>query len=192
MHDFIVVKNLVAAVILGVVFLCTNGAILTLTNTPVAVHHSNKHLSQGIPKSSGTQKQLFSMYKAANKKEEARISAVKALENPSTDTIEECSLLRFQDSECCDYPGPGCATFQLNTALHDYRDLFLNTSGVTQAAFHHIPTTGNPVKVPPRQIPACYHREVNQLIQEMLHQGIIEESSRPWDGTNCNSKKKVW
>ena len=68
MHDFIVVKNLVAPVILGVDFLCTNSLILDFTTTPVTVHHSNKHLSQGIPKSSGTQEQLFSMFEAANKK----------------------------------------------------------------------------------------------------------------------------
>ena len=147
MHDFIVVKNLVAPVILGVDFLCTNGLILDFTTTPVTVHHSNKHLSQGIPKSLGTQEQLFSMYEAANKKR-VRICAVKALEDPSTDMIEECAVPRFQDSECYDYPE--CATSQLNTVLHDYRELFRNTPGVTQAAYHHIPTTGNPVKVPPR------------------------------------------
>ena len=117
MHDFIVVKNLVAPVILGVDFLCTNGLILDFTTIPVTVHHSNKHLSQGIPKSSGTQEQLFSMCEAANKKR-ARICAVKALEDPSTDMIEECAIPRFQDSECYDYPE--CATSQLNTVLHDY------------------------------------------------------------------------
>ena len=66
MDDFIVVKNLVAPVILGVDFLCKNGLILDFTSTPVTVHHSNKHLSQDIPKSSGTQEQLFSMYETAN------------------------------------------------------------------------------------------------------------------------------
>ena len=121
MHDFIVVKNLVAPVILGVDFLCMNGLILDFTTTPVTVHHSNKHLSQGIPKSSGTQEQLFSMYEAANKKR-ARICAVKALEDPSADMIEECAVPRFQDSEYYDYPE--CATSQLNTVLHDYRELF--------------------------------------------------------------------
>ena len=62
--------------------------------------------------------------------------------------IEECAVPRFRDSKCYDYPE--CATSQLNTVLHDCQDLFRKTPGVTQAAYHHIPTTGIPVKVPPR------------------------------------------
>ena len=70
MHSFIVVKNFVAPVILGVDFLCTNGLILDLTTTPVTVYHSNKHISLGIPKLSGTQEESFLMNEAANKKKE--------------------------------------------------------------------------------------------------------------------------
>ena len=61
---------------------------------------------------------------------------------------------------------------------------------MTQAAYHHITTTGNPVKVPPRRIPAHYHQKVNQLIQDILHQGIIKESSSPWMAPAVIVRKK--
>ena len=51
---------------------------------------------------------------------------------------------------------------------------------MTSEAQHYIPTTGNPVRVPPRRIPAHYRDEVEQQMQEMLDLGIIEESSSPW------------
>ena len=57
---------------------------------------------------------------------------------------------------------------------------FQTKPGVTQAAYHYIPTTGNPIRVPPRCIPAHYREEVEQQIVVMLDKGIIEESSSPW------------
>ena len=64
--------------------------------------------------------------------------------------------------------------------VKEHYDLFQTTPGVTEAAQHFIPTTGHPVKVPPRRIPAHYRDEVEKQIEAMLEQGIIEESSSPW------------
>ena len=47
-------------------------------------------------------------------------------------------------------------------------------------AYHHIPTQGSPVHVPPRRIPAHYRETVEKQIHHMLEQGIIEESCNPW------------
>ena len=47
-------------------------------------------------------------------------------------------------------------------------------------AFHHIPTTDNPIRVPPRRIPGHYKKEIEHQIHDMLQQGIIEESCSPW------------
>jgi len=50
---------------------------------------------------------------------------------------------------------------------------------------HFIPTTGNPVKIPPRRIPGNYRVEVQQQINTMLQQGIIEPTSSPWMALRC-------
>ena len=47
-------------------------------------------------------------------------------------------------------------------------------------ACHYISTSGCPVKVPPCLIPVHYREEVQRLLNDMLNQGIIEESSSPW------------
>ena len=61
---------------------------------------------------------------------------------------------------------------------------------MTSEAQHYIPTTGNPVRVPPRRIPAHYRDKVEQQIQEMLDLGVIEESSSPWMAPAVFVKKK--
>ena len=45
---------------------------------------------------------------------------------------------------------------------------------------HFIPTTGTPVKVPPRRIPTNYRSEIENQIHIMLQEGVIEECSSPW------------
>ena len=42
------------------------------------------------------------------------------------------------------------------------------------------PTTGTPVRVPPRRIPVHFRPEVEGQLSETLQQGIIDESSSPW------------
>ena len=68
----------------------------------------------------------------------------------------------------------------LTTIVEEYRDLFRMAPGATDITCHFIPTTGNPARVPPRRIPAQYREEVQRQLEDMLDQGIIEESSSPW------------
>ena len=68
----------------------------------------------------------------------------------------------------------------MSSIIESNRDLFRTTPGSTSVAHHYIPTEGPPVRVPPRRIPAQYRSEVERQINEMLEQGIIEESSSPW------------
>jgi len=48
------------------------------------------------------------------------------------------------------------------------------------AASHYIPTTGAPVRIPPRCIPVHYKDAIHKQLSLMFEQGIIEESSSPW------------
>ena len=78
------------------------------------------------------------------------------------------------------YDAPSCAVPTLSLLLEQYKSLFRMLPGSTTVAKHFIPTSGTPVRVPPRRIPANYRLEVEKQIQTMLKEGIIEESSSPW------------
>ena len=73
---------------------------------------------------------------------------------------------------CCTplppYEYPQCPNNGLKEIVGDYRSLFRTTPGATEIACHYIPTTGTPVRVPPRRIPAHYRQEVEKQIDKML------------------------
>ena len=69
---------------------------------------------------------------------------------------------------------PQCQDPDLTVLLEKHRELFRNTPGKTNVTEHFIPTVGNPVKIPPRRIPANYRALVECQISSMLQQGIIE------------------
>ena len=68
----------------------------------------------------------------------------------------------------------------VSAVVEEYRDLFQTTPGRMDLACHFIPTTGNPVRVPPQRIPVQYRNEVDKQLEEMLQLGIITESNSPW------------
>ena len=80
------------------------------------------------------------------------------------------------------YELPQCQTQSLQSVIHAYSwsDFEQCARERTDAAENFILTSGNPVKIPPRSIPAQYRAEVEKQIQVMLNQGIITESSSPW------------
>ena len=71
------------------------------------------------------------------------------------------------------------------------QDLFQTKPGATEVTCHFIPSTGNPVRVPPRHIPAQYRVQVQKQLEEMLDKGIIEESSSPWMAPAVNISEEV-
>ena len=159
--------------ILGVDFLHKNVLVLEFAETPPIIHPACVH--PPLPaKKCLDREQVHSMYKDMYKDmyktgRGGYTSAV--IEQPGTDVIDECAVPIF--------PGPGsielpeCPRPGLMSVVQEYKDLFQTTPRVTEAAHHFIPTTGNPVRVPPRRIPAHYRKEVEKQIQTVLEQGII-------------------
>ena len=161
-------ENLVAPVILGVDFLHGNELMLDFTRGHVVVHRANPNLPVG---------QILPIYQA-ERKSQARACAITALEQPGTGVVDECAVPNYDDSPSLELPE--CPVPAFHSVVREYQDLFRTTPGVTKEAYHFIPTTGNPVRIPLRRIPTHYRAEVHRLIRIMLEQGVIEESSSPW------------
>ena len=168
-HHFVVVEKLVAPVILGVDFLHKNALVLDFSQTPVVVRYANTGPS--------AESDVFPLYQA-ERKTTTKICAIRALEMPGADVIDECAVPNYRKP--AEIELPECPALALQAVVEEYQGLFRTIPGVTEAACHYIKTTGNPVRVPPRRVPVHYRQEVERLILTMLEQGIIEESSSPW------------
>ena len=172
LHDFVVVRNLVAPVILGVDFLHKNELMLDFTQTPATVRYANNNPTTPLATSS-----VLPIYQAEHKAN-AKLCTIRALDKPGADVVDECAVPNYHEPVGIEFPE--CSLPSFKAVIEEYQALFRTTPGVTEVACHYIPTTGNPVQVPPRRIPAHYRQEVETQINTMLQQGIIEESSSPW------------
>ena len=104
------------------------------------------------------------------------------------DAEEDSTIPKFKDTGV--YTLLEVTDAALGKVIQTYRHLFRNTLGKTSLAQHYIPTSGPPLRVPPRRIPAEYRDEVDHMIKEMLDEGIIEESSSPWMAPAVYVRKK--
>jgi len=157
-HDFVVVKKLVTSVILGIDFLQQqNGLILDFNQTLVSVRRESPDpFSSTDPVAFS---QVLPIYEDVCQNQAHACMLQPLVTEPVVDVVDECAIPK----------------------LEGYKELFFTTPGITDSAHHFILTVGNPVKVPPRRVPAHYRSEVNQQIQKtMLEQGIIVHSNSPW------------
>lgn len=182
-HNFLVVESLVTPAILGTDFLQKHGLTLDFTATPVAVYQQGNELYK--TESSEEVKLVWEAECQARKK---RIAAT-VIEDEGAEAAEECTVPRFGGPATYDFPK--CQVDTFTSLINEYSDLFKTIPGSTTLAQHYIPTTGPPTRVPPRRIPAHYVQEVEQQIEEMLTQGIIEESSSPWMAPAVFVRKKT-
>ena len=162
-HPLIIVPSLIASVILGLDFLQKHGLVLDFTVSPVKIRSCMNQ-----PTCFQDVKPLLDSVRQVKNK----ICVVKALTETTEESIDDCAVPLFDM--------PVCAIPTFLPILNDYRSLFRTSPRRKTMAEHFIPTTGTPVKMPPRRNPANYCAEVESQIQFMLQEGIIEESSSPW------------
>ena len=79
-------------------------------------------------------------------------------DSDDVDMGDECTIPSFIDDGTVILPS--CSDPVLIPIVEKYRELFRNCPRRTDVGEHHIPTTGNPVRVPPGRIPAQYREEV--------------------------------
>ena len=178
-HHFVAVHSLITPVILGMDFLQKHGMVLDFTTTPVTIH--NTSYPANLPP------ELEPILETA-RSVTRKVCAVASLTESSEDIIDNCAVPLFD--AVSSYDMPQCQDSDLTALLEQHRELFCNTPGKTNVTEHFIPTVGNPVKIPPRRIPANYRTEVEHQISSMLQQGIIEVSSSPWMAPAVFVRKK--
>ena len=172
-HEFVVVNSLVTPAILGADFLQGNCLSLDFSQTPVAVcggHNPSGNDNIAVA-------QVLPIYEAA----QAKLNYTCALpteDEIQNDVVDECAVPSYINSPKIELPN--CVEPKLKTIVEKYKEIFCTIPGKTNEGYHFIPTNGNPVKIPPRRIPAHYRAEVTEQIQTMLEQGIIARSKSPW------------
>ena len=131
LHDFVVVRSLVAWVILGVHFLRNNALTLDFTTTLVSIQHAQS------PKSS----EVTPFFDAVSKSK-AKTCAISAIQPSPIDITDECVIPMF--GRALNYEFPQCQSSIFNSVVHAYCNLFQTVPGKTKAAEHFILTSGNP------------------------------------------------
>ena len=183
-HDFLVVKDLVSPCILGVDFLHAQKLMLDFGQCPVRVCRQGsvpQRSVRSVPDSACTSAVNL------NNKQGMDSDGGHVLQGEKDQ--EECAVPCFRNTDKIDFPT--CPDGSFVDLLQSFKDLFKSTPGKTTLTHHLIPTTGSPLKVPPRRVPAEYRAEAEGLLKEMLQEKIIEESSSPWMAPAVYVKKKT-
>ena len=153
-HDFLVVKNLVAAAILGVHFLQQQGLLLDFRTTLVTVLPPPSAESRT---QSHTMDDGHSNLWARQAKKRNQACSVAEINNPDTNIVDKCTIPAFRDHTGIEAPAYVRPCF--NSVVKEFNDLLSIHLGVTKAATHHINTVP-PARLPLRRIPVHFQEEV--------------------------------
>ena len=176
-HQFFVVDSLIYPVILGTDFLHEHHLRLDFTSSSVTIQHNTSDVDCIQP-----------LWDATVEAKAKRFATAAISTSSDHDIVEECSVPHYDKP--ISYEVPPCSDINIGEVLREYKYLFRSIPGATTMAFHHIPTTDNPIRVPPRRIPGHYKKEIEHQIHDMLQQGIIEESCSPWMAPAVFVRKK--
>jgi hypothetical protein len=82
----------------------------------------------------------------------------------------------------------------LEELLADYQDVFETGSGErgrTEKVYHRIDAgDARPIRQPPRRLPLAKQSLINDLLEDMMSQGVIQESHSPWSSPVVLVRKK--
>jgi len=162
LHEFVLVKTLVAPVILGINFLQGNGLMLDFIQNPVAVSNRSPKVSSLTDNSVAIAK-VVPIYEATPKRL-IQACVISVNHEPEVDIVDNCAVPNYNAPLTSELPT--CSSPNLHCVIEKYHRLFCTKPGYTEDAWYYIPTVGNPVKVPPKCIPAHYRAEVYQQIQQ--------------------------
>ena len=117
---------------------------------------------------------------------------------PTTDTTEPAKLERLVKlKEALTIHQSNLSSDQIASLvqlIEEYYDIFALDAtelGCTNLVTHFI-DTGNstPIRQPARRVPFALHSKIEQLVEDMLDQGLIQHSSSPWASPVVLVKKK--
>ena len=107
----------------------------------------------------------------AEQEAKAKQCAIAVIGDSNHDIVDECSIPQYH--KLISFDIPTCSDTAIRGVPKKYQHFFRSTPDMTTLAYHYIPTTGNPICVPPCRIPGHFKQEVEQQIHEMLQRDII-------------------
>ena len=130
-HQFLVVDKLVTPVILGLDFLQQHNLVLNFASRPVTINNCTQIVNQKLE----TIPQDLQPIMEAAQQIKSKICAIAAIQDPTNDLIDDCSILDFQNTDC---EMPECAP-GLKLIIEQYKHL---KPGIKQKvhsiAFQHL------------------------------------------------------
>ena len=117
--------------------------------------------------------------KCGSARDSARVQLLEEDHTPDTRTADLFSRINWDLSHHTEEE-----LKSLKSLLVSYSDVFAlnpNELGTTQLVTHSIDTGSHPpIKQPIRRTPFALRKKIDQLVQDMLDQGVVEASQSPW------------
>jgi hypothetical protein len=179
LHSFLVIKNLLYPVIVGVDFLSQQGISLKFSAFDLEVTLGKELTRQSTIDSdlNDSHGQIMSIFLEERKgmyRHGHSVMALSISQMPETEVEEEIAVPLWND---IDFEIPEDIPSQYKKVIDEFRELFVNQPGKSSISSHQIPTIDNiPVRIPPRRIPTAYRVEVHKQIATMLKEGVITPS----------------
>ena len=179
-HNFLVVKSLITPAILGTDTQDSFGLFYYASYSDTDAGQSTSTRVPAVPSLDQDSEKFSALWElvVALKRKWCPVAGINMAETNSEVMIEDYAVPHYGEKVDCEFPRDVKACFM--ATVRKFKNLFITKPGTTTVTSHHITTTGPPVHVPPRRIPAHFRDEVELQIRQLLHNGSIVESCSPW------------